>query len=138
MPIKTNRKLTSRLKLISPRGLFLSTCNTDWQTEVRKTTCSVLYLTGAWEAVDESVPTAETESIGSREFDDDYDPKTEADIVGKAFGDYKKKRKKQETDGSAVPQEFEDWYKPEVDHTDPLASAFGDGFRMRKPDQVSL
>lgn len=90
---------------------------------------------GAWEKVDVNV-SAEASS-DSKEFEDDYDPKAEADKIGQAFGDYKqpKKKKKKEIE-SPLKKEFEDEYKPGVDRSDPLADAFGDGFRAKNPDEV--
>lgn len=35
-----------------------------------------------------------------------------------------------------VKTEFDDTYNPEVDASDPLAGAFGDGFRVAKPKEV--
>lgn len=75
-----------------------------------------------------------------KEFEDDYDPKVEADTVGKAFGDYKvpksKSKSKRKTTTELTKEAFEDKYEPDVDVNDPLASAFGDGFRTTKPTEV--
>ena len=81
---------------------------------------------------------ADSNSSSSHDFDDDYDPVAEADTVGQAFGDYKqpKKKKKQQQEAGPVKTEFEDAYNPDVDTSDPLANAFGDGFRVTKPKEV--
>lgn len=92
-------------------------------------------VTGAWERVDE---TAVSDSDSSHEFDDDYDPVAAADSVGQAFGDYKqtKKQKKQRV-AEPTDTAFDDGYNPEIDASDPLAQAFGDGYRTAKPGPVS-
>lgn len=74
-------------------------------------------------------------SDSSHEFDDDYDPAAEADVVGQAFGDYKQSKKKKKVE-QAVPTKFDDSYNPGVDVNDHLAGAFGDGFRTAKPKEV--
>jgi len=91
--------------------------------------------TGAWDKVDDEV---DTSCSSSNEFEDDYDPKAEADLVGKAFGDYKDAKKRKKEAGQTGAAGFEDTYDPGVDVNDPLAGAFGDGFRTSKPVQVQL
>lgn len=93
--------------------------------------------TGAWEKVDDTVDSDSSSS--HHDFDDDYDPAAEADKVGQAFGDYKqtKKERRQQEEAGPVEPEFDDAYNPEVDTSDPLANAFGDGFRVAKPKEVS-
>jgi len=54
-----------------------------------------------------------------------------------AFGDYKKSKKARAAEATQeIPREFEDIYDPGVDESDPLAAAFGDGFRTSKPVEV--
>ncbi|KAF6039657.1 stnB [Bugula neritina] len=88
---------------------------------------------GAWDKVDDEV---DTSCSSSNEFEDDYDPKAEADLVGKAFGDYKDAKKRKKEAGQTGAAGFEDTYDPGVDVNDPLAGAFGDGFRTSKPVQA--
>lgn len=95
----------------------------------------VTLITGAWERVDDVINSESDAS--SHEFDDDYDPVAEADKVGQAFGDYKQiKKKRKERAQQPVSTKFDDTYNPEVDPNDPLARAFGDGYRTAKPKEV--
>ncbi|XP_067939918.1 uncharacterized protein [Watersipora subatra] len=84
---------------------------------------------GAWEKVD----TVNAGSDSSCDFDDDYDPAAEADRVGKAFGDYKEVKKRKRKGMDVAKTEFQDAYDPDVDASDPLTHAFGDGYRTSKP-----
>ena len=111
---------------------MVNTIVVDWLVPLYSSEVDI----GAWDKVDEQL----TPAVGSsKEFDDDYDPDAEADTVGKAFGDYNKgtgKKSKQRNAEEPAPRAFDDKYEPEVDATDPLAGAFGDGFRTSKPAEV--